>query len=100
MEVLITRRHTDAHPKLQNYIERKLERLRRIYDHLQGVSVVLDDAGGRHAVEISASADRGPTFVAHAEGETWHESANLAESRRESQARRFKERRVNRRRRA
>jgi ribosomal subunit interface protein len=100
MEVLISRRHTDAHPKLQNYIERKLERLQRIYDHLQGVSVVLDDAGGRHAVEISANAERGTRFASHAEGETWHESFNLAETRLEAQVRRHKERRVARRRRA
>lgn len=100
MDVLITRRHTDAHPKLQNYIERKLERLQRMFEHLQGVSVVLDDAGGRHAVEMTASVNRGPRFVAHAESESWHESVNLAESRLEAQVRRHKERRVDRRRRA
>ncbi|MEZ6197631.1 MAG: ribosome-associated translation inhibitor RaiA [Planctomycetota bacterium] len=100
MDILITRRHTDPHPSLQAYIEKKVEGLLRIYDHLHGISVVLDDAGGRHAVEITATADRGPQFTARAEADSWHESVNLAESRIESQVRRFKERRVARKRRA
>ncbi|MEE9392412.1 MAG: ribosome-associated translation inhibitor RaiA [Planctomycetota bacterium] len=94
VDLVISRLHTKSTlPHLKAHIEEKLERLSRWMDHLHKATVILDDGGHQHSVEICVSVDGGPRLVGHAESDDWLEAVNQAESKLETQIRRFQDRR-------
>ncbi|MCG8433750.1 MAG: ribosome-associated translation inhibitor RaiA, partial [Gammaproteobacteria bacterium] len=53
MQVSLTGHHIEITPALRDYVDNKLERLERHYDHLNGVHVILTVEKLRHRAEAS-----------------------------------------------
>ncbi len=92
MQIQITARHFQASDRLQDYTQKKVERLGKFYDGISGVQVVMSKDGNpeTHSVEISAQVHR-QRLAAHANGRTHEEAVDECVSRMKRQVVRFKD---------
>jgi putative sigma-54 modulation protein len=96
MEFNITARHVKLTPAIADYVQKKLEKAKRYFDHLIWTQVILDVEKNRHIAEIVIHAT-GHTFTAKEESTDLYAAIDLASDKIDEQLKRFKERRRSRR---
>ncbi len=93
MQISISVRHGEMQPGDQPLIEEKVEKLRRLFDRVNAIEVIVDlKQLDNPAVEIKVSAEHAPDCVGHAEATTVLTALDLAIPKVEQQLRRAKER--------
>lgn len=92
MQVNITARHVKLTPPIADYVQKKLEKAKRYFDHLIWAQVILDVVKNRHSAEIIIHAT-GRTFTAKEESIDLYAAIDLASDKMDAQLRRYKERR-------
>jgi putative sigma-54 modulation protein len=68
VQVRVTGRHVEVTKEVRDYLDEKVLKLPRFYDHIHGVEVVLDHESEQFSCEMIVHADRKQTFVAHGTG--------------------------------
>lgn len=63
MQIQITGQHIDVTPALRSYVEEKLRRLERHFDHVTGVHVVLSVEKERQKAEATLQVNRASLFA-------------------------------------
>lgn len=91
MKVNITARHLKLTPAIADYVQKKLEKANRYFDHLILAQVILDVSKNRNMVEIVIHAS-GRTFMAKEESIDLYAAIDLASDIIDEQLRRYKER--------
>ncbi|MBI4580959.1 MAG: ribosome-associated translation inhibitor RaiA [Planctomycetes bacterium] len=91
MDISVTGRHVEVTDSMRDYILEKVPRLRRLYDRIEAVQVVVDRDSTRIRTEFVLRTDHKQTFVARMSGEAFHESVDLAMDRMERQLHEHKE---------
>ncbi len=91
MQVNITARHVKLTPAIADYVNKKLEKARRYFDHLIWTQVILDVEKNRHIAEIVIHAS-GRTFMAKEESIDLYAAIDLASDKIDQQLKRYKER--------
>jgi putative sigma-54 modulation protein len=92
MQISISVRHGDLQPGDQQLIEEKVERLRRLFDRVNAIEVIIDMKQiDNPMVEIMVSAEHAADCVASADATTVIAALDLAIPKVEQQLRRAKE---------
>ena len=92
MELNITARHLKLTSAIAEYVQKKLEKAKRYFDHIIWIQVILDIEKNRHIAEIVIHAT-GHTFTAKEVSTDLYAAIDLASDKIDEQLRRFKERR-------
>lgn len=92
MQINISGRHVDVTPALRAYVEEKMQRLERHFDHLLDVHVVFSVEKQRQHVEATVHYPGGSAF-ADQEHEDMYAAIDLMMDKLDSQVRRQKEKR-------
>ena len=90
MNISTTARHYDLAPALKDYAEKKVEHLKRYFDHIVKANVVFSLEKYRHKVEITLHVN-GKDFVSIEESDDMYTSVDRSTDKLERQLRRFKE---------
>lgn len=90
MRIHVTARHLKLTKALQSYVEEKVGRAQRYFDHIIWAQVVLEVEKKAHSCEIVIHASR-QTFRALARGVDLYAAVDLASDRIDAQLRKFKE---------
>jgi putative sigma-54 modulation protein len=89
MKLTTTARHFDASPDLVEYTERKLAKLKRFFDHILTVDVIMTVEKFRHIAEVNVHVN-GHDFTVKEESEDMMTSVDKATKHLERQMKRFK----------
>ena len=92
MNVSVVARHMDVTESMRNYAEEKVEKLPRLFNGLQSVTITFDLEAGRNLVEIVATGKHKSTFVARQQGEDMYGCVDECIRKMEQQLRRHKDR--------
>ena len=90
MIITTTARHFEASPELNEHIEERIRRLKRYFDQILNVDVIMDVQKFRHIAEVNVHVN-GHDFSAKEESEDMYGSIDLAAKSLERQIKRFKE---------
>jgi len=90
MQVNISARHVKLTPAIAEYVQKKLEKAKRYFDHLIWAQVILSVEKDRHIAEIVIHAS-GRTFMAKEESMDLYAAVDLASDKIDMQLRRYKE---------
>ncbi|MDZ4755029.1 MAG: ribosome-associated translation inhibitor RaiA [Phycisphaerae bacterium] len=66
MQTTITAKHLQSTPAIEEYIHKKTERIRKHFDRVQGIYVILEKEPNGFHVEIKIDVERHDDFVANA----------------------------------
>ena len=92
MQISVSVRHGELQPGDQHLVEEKVEKLRRLFDRVNAIDVVIDMKQlDNPAVEIKVSAEHAADSVATADATTVMGALDLAIPKIEQQLRRTKE---------
>ena len=91
MQVNITARHIKLTSSISDYVQKKLEKAKRYFDHLIWAQVILEVSKTRHIAEIVIHAS-GKTLTAKEEGGDLYAAIDLASDKIDEQLRRMKDR--------
>jgi len=89
MKITTTARHFESSPELIEHIEERIGRLKRYFDHILNVDVIMDVQKFRHIVEVNVHVN-GHNFTAKEESEDMYNSIDLAAKSLERQVKKFK----------
>ena len=64
MQVKISSKHMDITPAIENYATRKVEKIRKFFDRIQQIDVVIDKVRKGYQVEIITDVEHHEPFVA------------------------------------
>lgn len=90
MIITTTARHFEASPELVEHIEDRIGKLKRYFDHILNVDVIMDVQKFRHLVEVNVHVN-GHDFTAKEESEDMYGSIDLSVKSLERQIKKFKE---------
>lgn len=96
MQVIVSGRHMGVSDALRRYCEEKASRFVRLYDRIQSIEVILDAHNGQHFAEMIVHSVGSHPFVASEEHDDAFAAVDLLIDKIESQIRRHKEKRRNR----
>jgi putative sigma-54 modulation protein len=94
MQIDISTRHGQINAATKEKIVTKLEKLSRFQERLTAVNVIIELSGDDSQVEIKASVERTPDFVAHAKGASLLGAVDGALQKMQEQMRRHKDKLV------
>jgi putative sigma-54 modulation protein len=63
MQINLTGHHLDITPALRSFVQEKLERIERHFDHITKIHVILTIEKGRQKAEASIHVNRGNIFA-------------------------------------
>jgi len=89
MQTTISGQHMDVTPALKEYIESKMERLERHFDHVSNSNVVLHVEKTRHCAEGTV-ATKGTTLHANAQAEDMYAAIDAMVDKLDNQVRKQK----------
>jgi len=89
MIITTTARHFEASPELNEHIEERIGRLKRYFDHILNVHVIMDVEKFRHIAEVNVHVN-GHDFTAKEESEDMYGSIDLSAKSLERQIKKFK----------
>ena len=92
MEVSISARHGHLHEDSRQYIEKKLPKLRHLFDRLTSIQVTVDFTKNEPEVELLVSAEHKHDFVARERHASVPAAFDNAIAKMEGQIRKYKER--------
>ncbi len=90
MIITTTARHFEASPELVEHIQERMSRLKRYFDQILKIRVVMDVQKFRHIAEIIVHVN-GHDFTAKEESDDMYNSIDLAAKNLERQIRKFKD---------
>ncbi len=90
MQLTVTGHHVDVTPALRSYVEEKMGRIERHFDHVITTHVVLLVEKERHQAEANVNA-KGVTLHAQAEAPDMYAAIDFLIAKLDSQVRKFKE---------
>lgn len=90
MQLTVTGHHVDVTPALRSYVEEKMERIMRHFDHVITTHVVLLVEKERHLAEANVNA-KGTTLHATAEAPDMYAAIDFLIAKLDGQVRKFKE---------
>src|SRR3989338_3437498 len=90
MRISITARHLELTQAIVDYVQKKVERAQRYFDHLIWAQVIFSVEKHRHIVEIVVHAS-GTTLRAKEEAGDLYASIDLAMDKMDSQLKKYKE---------
>jgi putative sigma-54 modulation protein len=93
MIITTTARHFETSPELDEHIDERIRKLKRYFDHILKVDVIMDVQKFRHIVEVNVHVN-GHDFTAKEESEDMYGSIDLAAKNLERQVRKFKEKMI------
>jgi putative sigma-54 modulation protein len=91
MQLNVTARHLKLTPAISDYVQKKLLKAQRYFDHLIWGQVVLDVEKNRHMAEIILHAS-GRTLTAKEESTDLYAAIDLASDKIDEQLKRYKDR--------
>ena len=91
MSVHVTARNESVTKGMRKYAEEKAERLRRFFDGVHSIEVILDVDGNTKKAEIVATVAKGETIAAHATHEQMNAAIDLVLDRAERSIIKYKE---------
>jgi len=94
MKLTTTARHFEASPELNEHIEERMRRLKRYFDHILNVDVIMDVEKFRNIAEVNVHVN-GHDFTAREESEDMYGSIDLAAKSLERQIKKFKGKMIN-----
>lgn len=89
MKITTTARHFESSPELNEHIEERLRRLKRYFDHILNIDVIMDVEKFRHIVEVNVHVN-GHDFAAKEISEDMFTSVDMAARSLERQIKKFK----------
>ncbi len=89
MIITTTARHFEASPELIKHIEERIGKLKRYFDHILNVHVIMDVEKFRHIAEVNVHVN-GHDFTAREESEDMYGSIDLSAKSLERQIKKFK----------
>ena len=89
MNITTTARHFEASPELIEHIDERIGRLKRYFDHILNVHVIMDVQKFRHIAEVNVHVN-GHDFTAKEESEDMYGSIDLSAKSLERQIKKFK----------
>lgn len=92
MNVSVVARHMDVTEAMRTYAKEKAEKLPRLFNGLQFITVTFDLEAGYNLVEIVATGTHKSTFVARQQGEDMYACVDQCIHKMEQQLRRHKDR--------
>lgn len=92
MNVSVVARHMHVTEAMRTYAEAKVEKLPRLFNGLQSITVTFDLEAGYNLVEIVATGTHKSTFVARQQGEDMYACMDQCMHKIEQQLRRHKDR--------
>jgi putative sigma-54 modulation protein len=92
MQTNISGKHLDITPAIQEYVEKKTERLQRHFNRIQAIEVVCEKEPLGFHVEIRTDVERHDDFIANAKHEDLYACIDLAVDRATRQLTDHKER--------
>ena len=96
MQITVTGRHMAVSESLKEYCREKSERLKRFFDRIQSIEVILDGSNGHHFAEMIVHSEGTPPFVASERHEDAFAEVDLMLDKVERQIRRHKQKLRNR----
>ena len=63
MQINLTGHHLDITPAIRSFVQEKLERIERHFDHITNIHVILTVEKGRQKAEASIHVNRGNIFA-------------------------------------
>lgn len=90
MQLTISGHHIDVTDSMKNYINEKMQRIVRHFDHLSSIDIVLHVEKIHHKAEATINA-KGVTMHAHADSENMYASIDDLADKLDSQVRKHKE---------
>lgn len=67
MQIKISSKHMDITPAIESYAAKKVEKLRRFFDRIQQIDVVIDKAKKGYTTEIITDVEHHEPFIATSE---------------------------------
>ncbi len=65
MQISITTRHGEATPAIEEYIQKKAEKLPRYFDRVSAIEIIVDHQKSKHLIECIVSIDHGEPQISH-----------------------------------
>ncbi len=94
MKLTTTARHFEASPELNEHIDERMRRLKRYFDQILNVNVIMEVEKFRHIAEVNVHVN-GHYFTAKEESEDMYGSIDLAAKSLERQIKKFKGKMIN-----
>jgi putative sigma-54 modulation protein len=94
MKITTTARHFESSPELVEHIEERIGRLKRYFDHILNVNVIMDVEKFRHIAEVNVHVN-GHDFTAKEQSEDMYTSIDLTVKSLERQIKKFKGKMIN-----
>ncbi|MEM7230205.1 MAG: ribosome-associated translation inhibitor RaiA [Planctomycetota bacterium] len=69
MQVNITARHADLTPPIEEYVQKKAEKMVKYFDRTQQIDVIVDKSKKAYRVEFIVDVEKHEPFVAHCDDE-------------------------------
>ncbi|MBS1269570.1 MAG: Ribosome hibernation promoting factor [Gammaproteobacteria bacterium] len=89
MQITISGQHMDVTPALREYVNSKMERIERHFDHVSRSNVVLNAETTRHCAEVTVST-KGATLHANAEADDMYAAIDAMIDKLDNQVRKQK----------
>ena len=77
MQINISSKHMDLTPPIEEYVEKKSDRLTRFFDRIQQVDVVIDKVKKGYHVEMIVDVEKHEPFIATSEHENLYACIDL-----------------------
>jgi putative sigma-54 modulation protein len=87
----ISGRHMEITEALRTFVEKKISRLKKHYDRISEIEVVVNAEGDQHKVELIVNADNTQPFVVRESGQDMYACLDIALDKCERQLTRHKE---------
>ncbi len=78
MEIKVTAKHMDLTPAIEEYAVKKMDKLRRFFDRILQVEVIVDRTKNEYSVEIITDVEGHNDFIATATHEDLYAGVDLA----------------------
>ncbi len=77
MQIKISSKHMELTPAIEEYAEKKVERLTRYFDRVQQVDVVIDKVKNGYSVEIIVDVEKHEPFISTSNHDNLYASIDL-----------------------
>ena len=77
MQIKISSKHMELTPAIEEYVQKKVDRLTRFFDRIQQVDVIIDKLKNGYSVEIIADVEKHEPFVATSDHDNLYASIDL-----------------------
>jgi putative sigma-54 modulation protein len=77
MQIKISSKHMEITPAIESYATKKVEKLRRFFDRIQQIDVVIDKARNGYTTEIITDVEHHEPFIATGENEDLYACIDL-----------------------